>query len=189
MEKLKGVKWNGIGKEYGLNNELLYDGEYKNGKGKSYYEKENIKLKFEFEYLGPQKIKSKKYYKNAKLQFESERDGEKDIRKEYYENGKLKFDGEYLKRKIWNGKGYNNKGIEEYEISKGKGNIKEFNNEGILLYEGEYLDGLREGKGKEYYPNGNLKYDGCFSRGAPHGQRKEYDFLGRLIFEGWKKIW
>ena len=123
------------------------------------------------------------------MQFESERDGEKDIRKEYYENGKLKFDGEYLKRKIWNGKGYNNKGIKEYEISKGKGNIKEFNNEGILLYEGEYLDGLREGKGKEYYPNGNLKYDGCFSRGAPHGQRKEYDFFGRLIFEGWKKIW
>ena len=57
-EFLKGVKWNGIGKEYGLNYELLYDGEYKNGKGKSYYEKENIKLKFEFEYLGPQKIKS-----------------------------------------------------------------------------------------------------------------------------------
>ena len=36
--------------------------------------------------------------------------------KEYYDNGKLKFEGEYLNGKIWNGKGYNIKGILEFEI-------------------------------------------------------------------------
>ena len=36
--------------------------------------------------------------------------------KEYYDNGKLKFEGEYLKGKIWNGKGFNLNGKLEFEI-------------------------------------------------------------------------
>ena len=36
-----------------------------------------------------------------------------------------------------------------YELVNGKGNVKEYE-KGILIYEGEYLDGKKSGKGKEY---------------------------------------
>ena len=45
--------------------------------------------------------------------------------KEYYNNGELKFEGEYINKRIWNGKGYNNKGEKEYEIKNGYGYRKE----------------------------------------------------------------
>ena len=37
------------------------------------------------------------------------------------------------------------------QLINGKGNIKEFYDNGKLKYEGEYLNGERNGKGKEYY--------------------------------------
>ena len=50
-----------------------------------------------------------------------------------------------------------------YELKDGKGLIKEYYDENeIILYEGEYLNGKRNGKGKQYYPNGNLKFEGEF---------------------------
>ena len=43
----------------------------------------------------------------------------------------------------------------EFEIKDGKGNIKEYSDCGILIFEGDYLNGKRNGKGKEYdYYNG-----------------------------------
>ena len=44
-------------------------------------------------------------------------------------------------------------------MKDGKGNIKEYNYDGKLLFECEYLNGERNGKGKEYY-NGQLKFEG-----------------------------
>ena len=54
--------------------------------------------------------------------------------------------------KKWDGIGYK-KGcssrIIEYEIKNGKGkNIKEYNSNHQLVFEGEYLNGERNGKGK-----------------------------------------
>ena len=37
----------------------------------------------------------------------------------------------------------------EFEITKGKGNIKEYNDDDELEFEGEYLNGERNGLGKE----------------------------------------
>ena len=34
-----------------------------------------------------------------------------------------------------------------------------------LEYEGEYLNGIRNGKGKEYYFNGKLKFEGEYLNG------------------------
>ena len=53
----------------------------------------------------------------------------------------------------------------------------------ILLYEGEYLNELKNGKGKEYYPNGQLKFEGEYLKGKRYGEGREYDY-GGLIFEG-----
>ena len=53
------------------------------------------------------------------------------------------FEGEYLNGKRWNGKG------------------KEYNCNGILEFEGEYLYGEKKGKGKwkKYNFEGNLNFD------------------------------
>jgi len=37
-----------------------------------------------------------------------------------------------------------------------------YKNNGKLVYEGEYLNGERNGKGKEYYNNGKLEFEGEF---------------------------
>ena len=53
-----------------------------------------------------------------------------------------------------------------------------------MIYEGEYLNGKRHGKGKEYYDSGKLRFDGEYLKGKRHGKGKEYDFLGNLIYKG-----
>ena len=58
----------------------------------------------------------------------------------------------------------------DYEISDGKGFIKQYDNNDKLEYEGEYLNGERNGKGKEYYDNGKLKYEGEFKNDKANGK-------------------
>ena len=57
----------------------------------------------------------------------------------------------------------------EFKLNNGKGNIKEYYNNVILEYEGEYLNGLRNGKrngkGKEYNYNGKLIFQGEYLNG------------------------
>ena len=42
---------------------------------------------------------------------------------------------------------------------------KEFYDDGELKFEGEYLNGKRNGKGKEYYENGKLQFEGDYYNG------------------------
>ena len=56
---------------------------------------------------------------------------------------------------------------------------------GHMIYEGSYLDEKENGNGKSYYlNNGKLRYVGEFLLGQFHGEGKEYDANGNLIFEG-----
>ena len=67
------------------------------------------------------------------------------------------------------------------------GKVIEFNYYGKLVYEGEFLNGKRHGKGKEYDDyNGNLLFEGEYSNGKRwNGKGKEFDrFNVYLIFEG-----
>ena len=57
----------------------------------------------------------------------------------------------------------------------GKG--KEYNYEGILEYEGEYLNGERK-KGKEYNDKGILEYEGEYLNGK-RIKGKIYGFMGK----------
>ena len=111
LQKKKGVniedykkasgKWriieeNGKGREYDLNtNELLFEGEYsngkKNGKVKEYYYSDI--LKFKGEYLNGKKWNGKGYNKTLHAEYEI-KDGNGYI-KEYFDNGKLEFEREY----------------------------------------------------------------------------------------------
>ena len=83
------------------------------------------------------------------------------------------------------------------------GLIKLYNYEGELGFEGEYLNGKRNGKGKEYYFDGNIRFEGEYLNGNRwngngndpdnnivyslkdgNGLIKEYYYNGKLEFEG-----
>ena len=53
----------------------------------------------------------------------------------------------------------------------------------IRIFEGEYFQGKRHGKGKEYNANNELIYEGEYSKGKKHGLGKEYDNFGQLILK------
>ena len=60
---------------------------------------------------------------------------------------------------------------------------------GGLIFEGEYVEGERNGRGKEYeeYEGGldrRLKFDAEYRFGKRNGRGKEYDKDGKLIFDG-----
>jgi len=101
--------------------------------------------------------------------------------------------------------------IEDYKkisqickIGEKNGNGKEFIiNTNILIFEGEYSKGIRNGKGKEYYLSGKLKFEGVYLKGKRwngkgyningniefeikegNGYIKEFNFYGKLEFEG-----
>ena len=89
-------------------------------------------------------------------------------------------------------KDINIEGKIEFEIKDGKGYIKEYNDNGRLIFEGEYINGQRNGKGKEYdHGESELKFEGEYLNGQRNGKGKEYDYDGKLIFEGeyLKKKW
>ena len=72
----------------------------------------------------------------------------------------------------------------EYIKGKRNGKGKEYNENGSLIYEGEFKDGKRNGHGKEYYNNNVLIFEGEYLNGEKNGNGKEYNTKGILIFEG-----
>ena len=80
-----------------------------------------------------------------------------------------------------------------YELLNGKG--KEFSLEitdhilnpyrSIIIFEGEYINGIRNGKGKEYDKyNGTLIFEGEYLNGKRNGKGKEYNEFGKLLYDG-----
>ena len=134
----------------------------KNGKGQE-FSLETNRLIFEGEYL------------NGK------RNGKG---KEYDRFGQLLFEGIYLNGKKWTGKGYDKYGKDKIilELNNGKGEGQEYGISTDFDYEGEFLNGERNGKGKEY-SNYKLIFEGEFLNGKRNGKGKEYD-NDKLIFEG-----
>ena len=97
--------------------------------------------------------------------------------KEYdYYNNTLEFEGEYLNNERWNGfgkirEGWYDRRLKEYEYKNGKiWNMKEYDKNNNILNE------LIDGKGfiKEY-ELGKLKYEGEYLNGKRNGKWKEYD--------------
>ena len=173
---LKGKKWNGKGfdkkgnvtyelnngcgivKEYYDNGNLEYEEEYLNGEsnGKIKEYDFNGDLIFIGEYKDNKRWNGieKKYVNIHKLKYEREYiNGEKKGMFKEYENGKLIFEGEHLNGKKWNGKEYDSEGNVIYELTDGKGSVKEYYENGNLKYEGEYLNGERK---KKFCLFGNL---------------------------------
>ena len=197
-EYLNGER-NGKGKEYNPGEkEPRFEGEYlngkKNGKGKEYYDYKDGKVRFEGEYfIGERNGKGKEYDYDGTLKYEGEYlngqrngkgkefyiknqlifDGEylydAKIKGKYYVNNRLEYEGEFRYNKKWNGKGYDENGNVIYELINGNGKVKEYDI-GRLKFDGEYLNGKRNGKGKEYNLSGKLIFEGEYL----NGERKEY---------------
>ena len=144
-----------------INNDLIFEGEYLNGIGKEYDSRGD--LLFEGQYL------------NGK------RNG---IGKVYYSDGKLLYEGEFLKGKKWNIKEYDKNGNIINELINGKGYMNEYNINDIKIFEGEYINGLKNGKGKEYYNNGILFFEGEYLNGLRNGKGKEYYNNGKIYSDG-----
>ena len=180
-EYLYGKKWNGNG--YDINHDKIY--ELKNGNGliKEYSMNGNLILKGQYK-NGELNGKIKEYYYDETLKFEGEY--MKGIRsgfgKEYNRCGKLSFEGEYCYGKKWNGKGFDEFNNIIYEIKNGNGLIKE-TYFGKITFEGEYINGERNGKGK-IYENNKLVFEGDFLNGKRNGKAKLFDKKGKLKFDG-----
>ena len=71
----------------------------------------------------------------------------------------------------------------EYKNGKRNGKGKEYSWNKVIIYEGEYKNGKRNGKGKEYDDEGNIKFQGEYKNGERNGYGKEY-YEGNLEFEG-----
>ena len=78
------------------------------------------------------------------------------IKGKFYINEKLEYEGEFLFNRKWNGKGYDENGNVIYELKNGNGKVKEYYDNGKIKFEGEYLNGKRNGKGKEYDEDNKL---------------------------------
>ena len=87
--------------------------------------------------------------------------------------------------KKWKGLGYDTKGNIIYKLDNTNQKVKEYNDYGELIFEGEYLYGERYRKGKEYYCyDGTLKFEGEYLNGKRNGKGREYNKEGDLVFEG-----
>ena len=96
----------------------------------------------------------------------------------------MEYEGEFLFNKKWNGKGYDQKGNQIYELNNGTGSVKYYYNNGYLIFEGGYLFGLRNGTIKEYNRFGTLIFEGEYLNDEKNGNGKEYNDYGELRFEG-----
>ena len=94
----------------------------------------------------------------------------------------MEYQGEFRYDRKWNGKGYDENGNIIYELINGNGKVKEYDIDGKLEFEGEYLKGKKNGKGKEYY-FGKLLFEGEYLNGKKNGKGKEY-YFGEFLFEG-----
>ena len=105
--------------------------------------------------------------------------------KEYNNKGELIFEGEYLNGIKWEGDHrikylinddkINKTNKDKKLVSKGKKiKLKEYDDEGDLIFEGDYLYKYRNGKGKEYYKDKSLLFEGDYINGKRNGFGKEY---------------
>ena len=154
--------------EYYYDGSLQFEGIFlngkKNGKGKKY---ENGKLIFEGEYLDGEEWNGyKAIYNDDELLFEGELINHFKRKGKEYSKGNLVFEGEFLLDKKWSGITYDEDGKIIYTILNGKGIVREYDEYGILKFEGEYLYGLKNGKGKEFdYYTGDVEFEGEYLNG------------------------
>jgi len=73
---------------------------------------------------------------------------------------------------------------EKHKIGGKNGMVKVYTKYNNLIFEGDYINGKKNGKGKEY-DCGKLIFEGEYVSGKKNGKGKEYDRWNKaLLFEG-----
>jgi len=72
----------------------------------------------------------------------------------------------------------------EYKNGQKNGKGKEYNHLNIMVFEGDYKDNKRNGIGTEYNEKGKKVFVGEYRNGQRNGKGKEYNEINELIFEG-----
>lgn len=104
----------------------------------------------------------------------------------YLEDGTVLYHGEFADGK-YNGSGELTENGRTFSgefrngVLQGSGTISQ---DGVVLFTGNFTDGIPEGAGKENYADGSLHYSGGFSGGVPHGEALEYYPDGTLKYNG-----
>ena len=190
-------------KEYYYNGELIFEGDYlngeKNGRGTEYYLVGKV---WTFGIFALHNLQNSRVIKFIGEYLNGKRNGKG---KEYSKNGDLLFEGEYSKGKR-NGKGkefYPDKNINNSPSNNyiATAFINDLYHHGVLTeqgeklymerkdnnkklkFEGEYLDGERNGKGKEFSDNGNDVIEIEYLNGKIIGEIKEFK-NGELVYIG-----
>ena len=203
---------NGKVKEYDINDNLLFEGEYRNGKRyngtyiikmreKVYYFiiERGIFVQKKVEKINPNDL----VYEGDCINGEGKiiniegrilfigtfKNGLKFQGKEFNNNKKLIFNGKYSEGGlIYDGYGreYLDKElVYDGEYKKGfkyEGYIKEYTKNHVLLYEGQYKKGFKS-EGKEYYKHGRKKFEGKY-KDEFYYKGKEFNYDTQLIFDG-----
>jgi len=169
-EYLNGEK-DGKEYNYDEEGEIESEMQYLNGKLNGLIKINNLYYTCEYEYLnGYLNGKGKISHKNGKYLFEEEYVQDMKIKGKEYINGKLVYEGEYIYDNFhdikYNGKGYDENGCLIYELINGNGKVIEYRKDGTVYYEGEYKNGRKNGKGKLYDSYCKLVYEGEFIDGV-----------------------
>jgi|GEM_PF-3308421 len=106
-----------------------------------------------------------------------------------YPNSTIMYQGHQRLGKIsGTGKYFYYDGVLRYEGQWVNGIAEDFGTEyspsGRKLYEGEWKDGSKHGKGKTFYANGSIQYEGDFYNGYKKGQGTLYDIKGNMLYKG-----
>ena len=188
-------KRNSIGKY--INGKYIYDdgkyyiGEFKNeipnGKGIKYYKNGNILydgnfINGKFEESGKYIWENGEYYIG---QFKNGLRNGKGI--EYYEDGSIEYDGDWINDKFeGNGKYIYESG--EYYVGQFKNGLSngkgiEYYENGDIKYEGDFVNDKYEGNGKYIWENG-IYYIGQYKNGLSHGKGTMYSSNGDIKYKG-----
>jgi hypothetical protein len=165
--------FHGFGTYYNERGNVLYNGEYKNGKkngkGTQYYEDGKDIMKydgyFNNDYFDGTGIY---YYKNGNKKYDgnwktSIYDG---IGTSFYENGNKNYKGHWSNGKKKTPKTTENQGTKNADEKTFEKDTQYYNNfKNTIQYEGDFDDNEYNGKGILYYESGKKKYEGYWTNG------------------------
>ncbi len=179
----------GFWKEFYLDGNLkavgFYTKDLKTGLWKYYYHDGHIEEIGKYVNNDPDSVWRWYYPNNNLLRTENFYEGQEDgTYKEYDVHGKLITTGEYVEGQK-EGKWIYYVGDVKQEIQYGEGQrngwSRYYYSDGILFYEGKFIDNLPNGEHKWYWPNGKLKESGTYNMGRKNGEWQNFDKAGNII--------
>ena len=185
---------NGYGIEYDASGEIVYEGEWVNGVmglksivdddygNRMLVEKDalgSIVFMGEFKEGTVMRDGRGTEYEDSKpVRVCMYRDGvEERILKEFKGNSMIQYDSN--NNKVYEGE-YEDMGVRG-PCAQGKGRQFEGN---VVVYNGEFVRGHRQGSGFSYYPSRTLQYEGDWMDDKANGHGKFYNAEGMLVVEG-----